>query len=170
MRVRSGVALMATVSAFFCLQSAPASAREVVQFRAEASPGTIVVHTAQRKLYYVLGDGRAVRYPVGVGRPGKQWGGQTYVDGKYLRPAWTPPNEVRRDKPSLPDVIPGGSPRNPLGEAALTLSGGNYAIHGTNVPGSIGGFVSYGCIRMYNADVIDLYSRVGVGTRVVVVR
>ncbi|HXW24574.1 MAG TPA: L,D-transpeptidase, partial [Xanthobacteraceae bacterium] len=106
--------------------------------------------------------------PVGVGKAGKRWSGQTYIDGKYRRPDWSPPKEVKRDKPSLPDKIPGGSPRNPMGEAALTLSGGEYAIHGTNVPSSVGGFVSYGCIRMYNADVLDLFARVSVGTSVTV--
>jgi lipoprotein-anchoring transpeptidase ErfK/SrfK len=119
----------------------------------------------------VLGNGKAVRYPVGVGRAGKQWTGTAYINGKQLRPAWSPPAEVKRDKPSLPNVIAGGSPGNPMGAAALTLSGGGeYAIHGTNNPGSIGGFVSYGCIRMYNADVLDLYNRVGWGTTVVVTR
>jgi lipoprotein-anchoring transpeptidase ErfK/SrfK len=145
-------------------------AREVVTFQAEAPAGAIIVRTGERRLYYVLGDGRAIRYPVGVGKAGKQWAGQTYVDGKHLRPAWSPPASVKHDKPSLPNLIPGGSPRNPMGEAALTLSGGEYAIHGTNVPRSIGGFVSYGCIRMYNEDVLDLYSRVRVGTRVMVMR
>ena len=149
--------------------SAPASAREIVRFNGE-SAGTIVVRTSERRLYYVLGDGRAVRYPVGVGRAGKQWGGRTFVDGKHFRPAWSPPYEVRRDKPSLPAVIPGGSPRNPMGYGALTLNGGEYAIHGTNNPGSIGGFVSYGCIRMHNRDIADLFERVGVGTPVVVTR
>jgi lipoprotein-anchoring transpeptidase ErfK/SrfK len=149
--------------------SAPASAREVVSFNGEAA-GTIVIRTSERRLYYVMGDGRAVRYPVGVGRPGKQWGGRTYIDGKHLRPAWSPPTDVKRDKPSLPDVIAGGSPRNPMGAAALTLNGGEYAIHGTNRPGSVGGFVSYGCIRMHNRDIVDLYGRVSVGTPVVVVR
>src|SRR5215471_18601296 len=97
--------------------------------------------------------------------------GTAFISGKQLRPAWSPPAEVKRDEPSLPNVIPGGSPGNPMGAAAMTLSGGGeYAIHGTNNPGSIGGFVSYGCIRMYNADVLDLYSRVGWGTTVVVTR
>src|SRR5207302_8949624 len=128
------------------------------------------VRTHERRLYYVLGNGRAIRYPVGVGRAGKQWAGVTRVDGKYVRPAWSPPAAVKRDKPSLPDVVPGGSPRNPMGAAALTLAGREYAIHGTNAPGSAGGFVSYGCIRMYNQDVVDLYSRVSVGTPVMVVR
>jgi lipoprotein-anchoring transpeptidase ErfK/SrfK len=111
-----------------------------------------------------------MRYPVGVGRYGKQWAGTTRIDGKYSNPAWSPPREVKRDRPNMPDVIPGGSPRNPMGVAAMTLSGGEYAIHGTNVPGSVGGFVSYGCIRMLNSDITDLYQRVSVGTQVVVTR
>lgn len=148
-----------------------ADARETVAFNdASYSPGTIVIRTGERRLYYVLGGGRALRYPVGVGRAGKQWTGTAYIDGKHLRPAWSPPADVKRDKPSLPDLIPGGSPRNPMGAAALTLSRGEYAIHGTNAPRSVGGFVSYGCIRMYNADVMDLYQRVSVGTTVVVTR
>jgi lipoprotein-anchoring transpeptidase ErfK/SrfK len=118
----------------------------------------------------VLDDGHAVRYPVGVGKAGKQWAGTTRIDGKYLEPAWSPPAEVKHDKPSMPDVIPGGSPRNPMGVAAMTLAGGEYAIHGTNMPGSVGGFVSYGCIRMLNDDITDLYQRVTVGTTVVVSR
>jgi lipoprotein-anchoring transpeptidase ErfK/SrfK len=149
-----------------------AAAREIVAFRDgnNYSAGTIVVKTNERRLYYVMGDGRAMRYPVGVGKAGKAWTGRAMINGKYLRPAWSPPAEVKRDNPRLPDVIPGGSPRNPMGEAALTLSGGEYAIHGTNAPGSVGGFVSYGCIRMYNADILDLYNRVGFGTSVVVTR
>jgi lipoprotein-anchoring transpeptidase ErfK/SrfK len=165
--------IAAAVAAGVCgnvVASNPAAAREVVHFRAEAPAGAILVRTGERRLYYVLGDGRAIRYPVGVGRAGKQWSGVTRIDGKYLRPAWSPPAEVRRDKPSLPNVIAGGSPRNPMGAAALTLSGGTYAIHGTNAPGSIGGFVSYGCIRMHNHDVVDLYGRVSVGTPVLVTR
>jgi lipoprotein-anchoring transpeptidase ErfK/SrfK len=150
------------------LASAPADAREVVSWRGDYSPGTIVVRTSERRLYYVQSDGTAVRYPVGVGRAGKQWAGTTRIDGKHLQPAWSPPAVVKRDKPSLPDVIPGGSPSNPMGAAALTLSGGEYAIHGTNKPSSIGGYVSYGCIRMHNSDVLDLYQRVSLGTTVVV--
>jgi lipoprotein-anchoring transpeptidase ErfK/SrfK len=145
-----------------------AQAREMVGFSGGYAPGTIVVRTSARSLYYVLGSGRALRYPVGVGRIGKQWSGTSMIDGKYLRPAWTPPAEVKHDKPNLPNVIAGGSGRNPMGAAAMTLAGGQYAIHGTNNPGSIGGYVSYGCIRMYNADVLDLYGRVGLGTTVVV--
>jgi lipoprotein-anchoring transpeptidase ErfK/SrfK len=92
------------------------------------------------------------------------------ISGKFVRPAWSPPAMIKREKPSLPDVIPGGSPKNPMGAAAMTLMGGEYAIHGTNAPGSIGGFVSHGCIRMQNADIMDLFGRVGVGTTVVVTR
>lgn len=150
--------------------SQSAQAREIVGFAGGYSAGTVVVKTGERHLYYVLGNGKAIRYPVGVGRAGKQWTGTSIIDGKHLRPAWSPPAEVKRDKPSLPNVIAGGSGRNPMGAAALTLSGGQYAIHGTNQPGSIGGFVSYGCIRMYNQDVLDLYNRVGFGTTVVVTR
>jgi len=151
------------------LAPASSSAREIVQFNGY-SAGTVVVKTSERRLYYVLGDGKAIRYPVGVGRAGKAWSGTAMIQGKYLKPGWSPPAEIRRDKPSLPDVIPGGTGRNPMGAAALTLSGGEYAIHGTNAPGSIGGFVSYGCIRMYNQDIMDLYDRVSFGTSVVVLR
>jgi lipoprotein-anchoring transpeptidase ErfK/SrfK len=147
-----------------------AQAGGIVGFSGNYSAGTVVVKTNERSLYYVLGNGKAMRYTVGVGRAGKQWTGTSVIDGKHLAPAWSPPADVRRDNPKLPAVIAGGSPRNPMGAAALTLSGGQYAIHGTNAPGSIGGFVSYGCIRMYNADVLDLYSRVGFGTTVVVTR
>ncbi len=126
--------------------------------------------TSERRLYYVLGDGRAIRYAVGVGRAGKAWTGTSFISGKHYRPDWSPPAEVRRDRPRLPAVIRGGTAANPMGAAALTLAYGEYAIHGTNNPGSIGGFVSYGCFRMYNHDVMDLYNRVYVGAMVVVLR
>ena len=132
------------------------------------SQGTIVIKTRERRLYYMVGDDRALRYPVGVGRPDKQWAGRSIISGKYIKPAWSPPEEIRRDNPRLPDVIPGGAANNPMGAAAMTLVGGEYAIHGTNRPGSVGGFVSYGCIRMLNSDILDLFNRVGVGTPVVV--
>jgi lipoprotein-anchoring transpeptidase ErfK/SrfK len=154
---------------FSLIAAQSAQAREMVHWDG-AAPGTIVVKTSERQLYYVVDRGKAIRYPVGVGKAGKQWAGQSYIDGKYRKPAWSPPAEIKRDKPSLPDVIPGGSPSNPMGVAAMTLSGGEYAIHGTNAPNSIGHFVSYGCIRMYNQDIADLYGRVRVGTRVVVTR
>ncbi len=152
------------------LAHAPANARDVVRFSGY-SAGTVVVKTNERRLYYVIDDGRAIRYPVGVGRAGMGWSGTVAVDGKYIRPAWSPPDIIKRENPRIPNVIPSGSPSNPMGEAAITLSGGGqYAIHGTNNPGSIGRFVSHGCIRMYNSDVMDLYSRVSLGTTVVVLR
>jgi lipoprotein-anchoring transpeptidase ErfK/SrfK len=166
-RISSVMAIAAAV--VLSISAKPAAALEQVRFQGE-SAGTIVVRTHERKLYLVLGDGRAIRYPVGVGRAGKQWSGTSYIAGKYRNPAWSPPAEIRRDRPNLPAVIPGGSPSNPMGVAAMTLATGEYAIHGTNAPGSIGGFVSYGCIRMHNRDIVDLFERVGVGTRVVVER
>lgn len=170
--IRHGLlGLLAAVAAGMVTLAQPATAREVIAFYNPSIPaGAIWVNTHERRLYLALGDGHAIRYPVGVGRAGQQWAGVSYIDGKYRQPAWSPPAVVKRDKPSLPSVIPGGSPHNPMGVAAMTLSGGEYAIHGTNVPGSIGGFVSYGCIRMYNEDIADLFDRVGVGTRVVVTR
>ena len=148
----------------------PTAAREVVAFNSRVAPGTIVVRTNERRLYLVIGEGRALSYPVGVGRAGRQWAGTSFIHGKHVRPDWAPPPDIKRDRPNLPDVIKGGSPSNPMGVAAMTLSGGDYAIHGTNQPDSIGGFVSYGCIRMYNQDIVDLYERVGIGTPVIVTR
>ena len=162
----------AAAMGFVVLVAAPQSAQangNVVPFVGYSS-GTIVVKTNERRLYLVVDEQHAIRYPVGVGKAGKQWQGTSHIDGKYVRPAWSPPAEVKRDKPSLPDVIPGGTPQNPMGVAAMTLAGTEYAIHGTNMPGSIGGFVSYGCIRMYNQDITDLFDRVSVGTTVVVTR
>ncbi len=170
MSVRIAVALAATIGAGILMSGVAEARPAVVGFRGDYSPGTIVVKTNERRLYLVVEHGKAMAYPVGVGRAGKQWAGTTRIDGKYQNPAWSPPREVKRDKPNMPDVIPGGSPRNPMGVAAMTLSGGEYAIQGTNMPGSVGGFVSYGCIRMHNADISDLYSRVSVGTTVVVTR
>jgi lipoprotein-anchoring transpeptidase ErfK/SrfK len=134
------------------------------------APGTIVVETSERKLHLVLGNGEVITYPVGVGKGGRAWAGTGAISGKYLRPAWSPPKALHRVKPWLPDYIPGGSPKNPMGAAAMTLTVDQYAIHGTNDPGSIGGFVSFGCIRMHNSDILDLYKRVHVGTRVVVLQ
>ena len=147
-----------------------AASGQVVPFKAEASPGTIVVRTNERRLYLVLGEGRALSYPVGVGRAGRQWAGRAVISGKHVKPAWAPPPDIARARPGLARVHAGGAPSNPMGAAALTLSGGDYAIHGTNDPSSIGGFVSYGCIRMHNSDITDLFDRVSIGTPVVVTR
>jgi len=165
-------AALAAVAGSLAIAPQPASARgSEVTVRDDYPAGTIVIHESQRRLYLMLGSGRAISYPVGVGRYGMQWSGTVQIDGKYIKPAWSPPASIKRAEPKLPDVIPGGSPHNPMGVAAMTLSGGGqYAIHGTNQPGLIGGFVSHGCIRMFNADITDLYGRVSVGTTVVVTR
>ena len=171
--LRRAALFIAIVLAWALLAAAVAHSatldREVVAFSGFA-PGTIVVKTGKRRLYYVIDEQRALRFSVGVGRSGKTWTGRARVEGKYVRPAWEPPPEIRRDHPNLPPVIPGGAANNPMGEAALTLRGGDYAIHGTNRPASIGGFVSYGCIRMYNHDIRELYRLVDVGTPVIVER
>ncbi len=167
MCVRTAFAMAAMIGIAF--SAASASAREVVPFDGRVSPGTVLIKTGERKLYFVRGDGTALRYRVAVGKPGKQWFGEAQIDGKYVRPAWSPPAEVKRDNPRLPDVIPGGAPNNPMGARALTLSLDEYAIHGTNRPSSIGTYASYGCIRMLNEDIVHLYDQVSVGTRVVVV-
>ncbi len=131
------------------------------------APGTVVISQTERRLYLVRRDGEALSYPIAVGRAGRQWRGVVRIDGKYVNPAWAPPAEVKRAEPWLPRYIPGGSPRNPMGVRALTLSGDQYAIHGTNRPDSIGKAASYGCIRMSNRDILDLYDRVAIGTPVV---
>ena len=144
-------------------------AGQLVAFSGEKA-GTIVVRTGERRLYLVLESGQAFRYPVGVGRAGKQWSGATSIVSKRWMPAWSPPAEIRKDRPSIPSVIPAGSPRNPMGVAALVLAEDEYAIHGTNAPDTVGRFVSYGCIRMHNSDIAELFHWVNVGTRVVVTK
>ena len=165
-RVLLAAALMAAFAAF-AIQPAQAHG-DLVALPQAYAPGTIVVKTGERHLYLVIGLGQAIRYPVGVGRAGMQWSGTSVIEAKYVSPDWAPPPDIRRENPKLPPLIPGGSPHNPMGVAAMTLSGGEYAIHGTNRPSSIGGFVSHGCIRMYNEDITDLYSRVDYDTPVVV--
>ena len=172
--MRAKILCVAALAAFAALSvfapRAALAAADVVAVNGNYAAGTILVRTSERRLYLMLGNGQALRYPVGVGRAGMQWAGTSAINGKYIEPAWSPPESIRRENPRLPDVIPSGSPRNPMGVAAMTLAGGEYAIHGTNDPGSIGHFVSHGCIRMYNADITDLYERVGIGTTVVVAR
>lgn len=143
--------------------------REEISYSSKYAPGTIIVNTVERRLYYVLGDGKAIRYGVGVGRPGFEWGGTKTVTRKAEWPGWTPPPQMLRRRPDLPRHMKGG-PENPLGARALYLGGSLYRIHGSNEPDTIGQAVSSGCIRMLNDDVIDLYTRAKVGTRVVVLR
>ncbi|HXY57907.1 MAG TPA: L,D-transpeptidase [Methylocystis sp.] len=148
---------------------ASAIARELIAYSGPYGAGTIVVSTAERRLYYVLGGGQAIRYGVGVGRPGFEWSGSRYITSKREWPDWTPPAQMLRRRPDLPRHMAGGL-SNPLGARAMYISGTLYRIHGSNEPETIGQAVSSGCIRMTNDDVTDLYSRVHVGTRVVVMR
>ena len=141
--------------------------REVVEFNGRYSPGTIVISTDERRLFYVLGNGRAIAYGVGVGRPGFAWSGTKTVSMKREWPDWRPPAEMLKRRPDLPRYMAGG-PDNPLGARAMYLGTSLYRIHGSNEPETIGQAVSSGCIRMTNEDVVDLYNRVKVGTRVVV--
>jgi lipoprotein-anchoring transpeptidase ErfK/SrfK len=142
--------------------------REIVAFEGYA-PGTVVINTSERRLYYVLGNGQAVRYGVGVGRPGFEWSGVRSIASKREWPDWTPPAQMLKRRPDLPRHMEGGL-NNPLGARAMYLSGSLYRIHGSNEPETIGQAVSSGCIRMTNDDVVDLYNRVKIGTRVVVTR
>ncbi|WP_460449542.1 L,D-transpeptidase [Alsobacter sp. SYSU BS001988] len=146
---------------------ATAVPREIVSYDGRFAPGTIVISTSERRMYYVLGDGKAVRYGVGVGRPGFEWSGVKTVTMKREWPDWRPPSEMLRRRPDLPRYMPGG-PDNPLGARAMYLGTSLYRIHGSNEPETIGQAVSSGCIRMVNEDVIDLYERVKVGAKVVV--
>ena len=137
--------------------------------QADAQPGTIVINSTERRLYYVMPDGKAMRYGVGVGRPGFDWAGTQTISRKQEWPTWTPPAQMLKRRPDLPRFMPGG-PDNPMGARALYLGSTLYRIHGSNEPETIGQAVSSGCIRMLNEDVIDLYERAKVGTRVVVAR
>lgn len=143
--------------------------RETVSFDGKYAPGAIVVNTQERRLYYVLGNGRAVRYGIGVGRPGFTWGGVKSVSQKREWPDWVPPSQMLRRRPDLPRHMPGG-PNNPLGARAMYLGSTLYRIHGSNEPETIGQAVSSGCFRMTNDDVIDLYDRVKVGSPVYILR
>lgn len=145
----------------------PVYLRQVVQYPSDERSGTIVIDTSAYFLYFVLGDGRALRYGIGVAKSGFEWSGTHQVSRKAEWPSWTPPAEMLQRRPELPRFIEGG-PNNPLGARALYLGSTLYRIHGTTEPWSIGQNVSSGCIRMTNADVIDLYERVKLYTKVVV--
>lgn len=143
------------------------SPREVIAFHSDYEPGTIVVSTTERRLYFVTGPDEAISYGVGVGRPGFEWNGVQTITRMEKWPSWTPPADMLKRRPELPHRMAGGT-ANPLGARALYLGGTMYRIHGSNEPDSIGHAVSSGCIRMLNEDVEDLYGRVRVGTKVVV--
>ena len=142
-------------------------ARQMVFFRTTEPPGTLVVHTSERFLYVVMGNSRALRYGLGVGREGFQWSGLVKISRKAEWPDWTPPPEMISRQPYLPRFMAGG-PGNPMGARALYLGSTIYRIHGTNQPETIGHAVSSGCFRLANGDVIDLFERVPVGTKVII--
>jgi lipoprotein-anchoring transpeptidase ErfK/SrfK len=143
--------------------------RTTVSFAGNHAPGTIIINTTERRLYYVLENGQALRYGIGVGRIGFTWAGTTAVSQKREWPAWTPPAQMLKRRPDLPRYMPGG-PNNPLGARAMYLGSSLYRIHGSNEPETIGQAVSSGCFRLTNEDVIDLYNRVRVGAKVIVLR
>jgi len=145
----------------------PAYRRQLVLFRSAEPPGTIIVHTSERFLYVVQPGGRALRYGIGVGRDGFQWQGLLKITRKQEWPDWTPPPEMIERQPYLPRFMAGG-PGNPMGARALYLGTTVYRIHGTNQPQTIGSAVSSGCFRLVNRDIMDLYERIPVGTKVVV--
>jgi lipoprotein-anchoring transpeptidase ErfK/SrfK len=146
----------------------PIYRRQVVDYAGNEKPGTVIIDTPKRFLYLVQENGKAMRYGIGVGRPGFTWAGVKQVSAKREWPDWRPPSEMLRRRPDLPRYMAGG-PDNPLGARAMYLGSSLYRIHGSNEPWTIGTAVSSGCIRMRNEDVIDLYERVKVGTRVVVI-
>ena len=143
--------------------------RQTVSYSGPHRPGTIVISVPERRMYLVTEGGKAIKYGVGVGRPGFDWAGTKNITRKAEWPTWTPPAQMLKRRPDLPRFMPGG-PENPMGARALYLGSSLYRIHGSNEPDTIGQAVSSGCIRMLNDDVIDLYGRVRVGTRVVVQR
>jgi lipoprotein-anchoring transpeptidase ErfK/SrfK len=148
-------------------QLPPQFQRQIVFFRTTEAPGTIIVDTPSRYLYLVQGNSRALRYGIGVGREGFQWSGLVNVTRKQEWPDWTPPPEMIQRQPYLPRFIAGG-PGNPMGARALYLGTTVYRLHGTNAPETIGSAVSSGCFRLVNPDIIDLYDRAPVGTKVVI--
>lgn len=139
-----------------------------VSFSKRFSPGQIIVSFGDRRLYYVTRRGAAISYPIAIPRGDARWSGVSVVSAKRVNPSWTPTAQMRRENPKLPAYVPGGHPRNPLGNRALYLGNTMYRIHGTDAPWQIGSEVSHGCIRMHNSDVADLYRRARVGTRVTV--
>lgn len=153
-----------------CFTGAGATqARELVTLQQSYPFGSIIIINSERRLYYSLGNGKALRYRIAVGKSGFQWSGETFVQSKTKHPGWNPTSRMRYNNPRLPKYVPPG-PKNPLGVRAIYLGWTEYRIHGTNAPGSIGHAASSGCIRMHNADVSDLYERVHIGAPVYVIR
>lgn len=168
MLVRLSIAALAVFSVLMMGGGTTGFAKELVNFEGDYAPGSIIVVNSERKLYYVLGDGQAIVYPVAVGKPREQWTGQSIVTRMRENPSWSPTRSMRRKNPRLPRYMPPG-PKNPLGVRAIYLGWSAYRIHGTISPRSIGRAASSGCFRMLNKHVVDLYERVHIGAPVYVV-
>ena len=175
-RLSASFALTAVAAAALLAAPQGAQARPAVTTaplaHASLPAGTLIISQSQRRLFLLQGDGMALSYPIAVGKAGKAWSGWARINGKYVQPDWAPPAMVKQANPRLPNLIRGGSPGNPMGARALTLDREEIAIHGTtnSMRASIGSAASFGCIRMYNEDVMDLFDRVSVGTSVVAVQ
>ncbi len=168
-----GRAATAALQIFLCAAlGEPAEAGRMVGYASGYPAGSILISQSARELYLIVDARTAIAYPVAVAKPGKEWSGPARVQAKYIEPAWSPPDSVKHDHPELPDLIPGGSPHNPMGARAITLDRDEIAIHGSTsaMRASIGRAASYGCIRMLNEDVIDLFDRISVGAPVVMTR
>jgi lipoprotein-anchoring transpeptidase ErfK/SrfK len=165
-RSRGALGLLVAASA------GPAEAGKIVDYATGYPPGAVVISQSAKRLYLIVDARTAIAYPVAVAKRGKEWSGPARIAGKFVAPAWSPPDLVKRDHPELPELIPGGSPSNPMGARAITLDRDEIAIHGTirAMRASIGTAASYGCIRMLNEDVIDLFDRVAVGAPVMMMQ
>ena len=148
--------------------SSKAESKHIVSFKTKHRPGTMVVSFSDRRLYYVLKGKRAISYPIAVPKKDAKWSGNYRMTSKRVNPTWTPTPSMLRENPKLPRVVQGGDPKNPLGVRALYVGNTLYRIHGTDAPWLIGEAVSHGCVRMFNKDVVDLYNRASVGSRIVV--
>ena len=160
------VALVFALSGALWTQSAAAG--RMIGYESPYPSGAVVISQTAKTLYLIVDPRTAIAYPVAVAKRGKEWSGLAHVERKFVEPAWSPPKSVKRDHPELPDVIEGGSPHNPMGARAITLDRDEIAIHGTTraMRASVGTAASYGCIRMFNEDVIDLFDRIAVGSPV----
>ena len=148
--------------------SSKAESKHVVSFKTKHAPGTMVVSFSDRRLYYVLKGKRAISYPIAVPKSDAKWSGTYPMTSKRVNPTWTPTPSMLRENPKLPRVVQGGDPKNPLGVRALYVGNTLYRIHGTDAPWLIGEAVSHGCVRMFNKDVVDLYNRASVGSKIIV--
>ncbi|MBV8105795.1 MAG: L,D-transpeptidase [Hyphomicrobiales bacterium] len=170
MRARATVA--GALGLLVAASAGPAGAGRIVDYATGYPPGAVVISQSAKRLYLILDARTAIAYPVAVAKRGKEWSGPARVAGKFVEPAWSPPDSVKRDHPELPELIRGGSPSNPMGARAITLDRDEIAIHGTSraMRASIGTAASYGCIRMLNEDVIDLFDRVAIGAPVMMMQ